>query len=104
MVLSNVVGHAWVDEADLSLVRIDAEIVDAITVGPFGSLARISEGTEYVREWRKVNDEVWLPSRLSMTIEARAPLLRKTHRKIEEQYSDYRRFHVDTEFEIQFED
>ncbi len=104
MILAKVAGRAWVDEEDSSLVRIDARIVQDITVGPFGSFARISEGAEYMREWRKVNNEVWLPSSFSMTIEARAFLLKKTHRQIVEQYSNYRKFYVDPEFEIRVEE
>ena len=96
-VFSKVLGHAWIDESDFRLVRVEAEIVEDVTLGPFGSLARIHKGTQYLKEWREI-DDVWLPSSLKMTLKVRTLLMRTSRKQIVEEYSDYRKFSLDPSF------
>jgi hypothetical protein len=47
-------------------------------------------------ERRKVNDEVWLPSRTEVTLSARILLLKGIHIREILEYSDYKKFNVET--------
>lgn len=99
VVLQKQRGRAWIDEAEHRIVRMQSVFVEDVTFYRLGLVAKLHKGTEDVREYRKINDEVWLPSRREKRISARAFMV--TFRKHEvEEYSDYRKFSVDTR--IQF--
>jgi len=93
--LLKVRGRALMDEQEHELVRVDAETTDAITMG-FGLLARLYKGTTVSFERQKVNGEVWLPARLFFHPRARIALLKKYDTETTREYSDYRKFTVDT--------
>ena len=88
-------GRAWVDELDAEVVRVELESTDAISLG-WGILARIGPGTTLSFERRKVNDEVWLPMRMAAHPKARIALVRKLDAEISSEYSDYRKFTVES--------
>lgn len=87
-------GRAWVDERDFEVVRADLESTDTINLG-WGLLARIGSGTTLSLERQKVNDEVWLPARVTAHPKARIALVKKVDAEIISDYSDYRKFTVD---------
>jgi hypothetical protein len=89
------VVHAWVSESDQQLVRVDAEAVDTVSMG-FGLLARLHKGATLSFQRTKVNDEVWLPSRVNYSGSARVGLLAVLRRSGTSDYSNYRRYSVDT--------
>ena len=62
--------RAWIRESDRELVRLDAEAIDTLSIG-FGLLARLHKGAKLSFLRTKVNDEVWLPSRVSFSGSAR---------------------------------
>lgn len=88
-------GRAWVDERDFEVVRADLESTDTINLG-WGLLARIGSGTTLSFERQKVNDEVWLPARVTAHPKARIALVKRFDAEIISDYSDYRKFTVDT--------
>jgi hypothetical protein len=88
-------GRAWVDEQDCEVVRVQLESTDAISFG-WGLLARVQKGTTLSFERRKVNDEVWLPARVAAHPKARIALLKRLDAEIVSDYSEYRKFTVDT--------
>ena len=88
-------GRAWVDERDFEVVRADLESTDTINLG-WGLLARIGSGTTLSFERQKVNDEVWLPVRVTAHPKARIALVKRFDAKIISDYSDYRKFTVNT--------
>ncbi len=90
----NARGVAWVDEADHRVVRIRAVVNNDISVA-WGVVAKLHKGTEIIREWRKVNDEVWLPSWSQKRIHGSAFMVGFNFIEIE-QYSDYRKVDVET--------
>lgn len=92
--LKNSKGVAWVDEADHRIVRIRTVLINDISLA-WGMVAKVHKGTEVTREWRKVNDEVWLPSRSQKRFRGRAFMVGFNFLEIEE-YSDYRKFDVET--------
>jgi multidrug efflux pump subunit AcrA (membrane-fusion protein) len=87
--------RAWVSEADRELVRVDAEAIDTLSMG-FGLLARLHKGAKLSFLRTRVNDEVWLPSRVSYSGSARVGLVAVLRRSGISEYSDYRKFSVDT--------
>jgi hypothetical protein len=88
-------ARAWVSESDYELVRVDVEAIETVSIG-FGLLARIHKGARLSFERRKVNGEVWLPAASSYAGSARVGLLKTLRRGGRSEYSDYRKFTVDT--------
>jgi hypothetical protein len=87
-------GRIWVSKQDDAWVRIDAEVIDTISFGLF--LARLAKGSHLRFEQVRVNDEVWLPSRLSVAASARLALLKKIHVEQEIRYDRYRKFQANS--------
>jgi hypothetical protein len=92
-------GRAWVSESDFELVRLDVEAVDAVSIG-LGLLARIHKGTTASFTRRKVNREAWLPARAEYEVSARFLLLKRFRQGGVSEFSDYRKFTVDTAAEL----
>ncbi len=88
-------GMFWVDEAAKQIVRLEARFVDNIKLGG-GILASVGKGSEFVFEQDLVNNEVWLPRYMEGHLTARVLLVKgfKIHRI--EQFSDYKKFNVET--------
>jgi hypothetical protein len=99
-IMSHVAGDAWVDEADHQLAEINAEVIDTISLG-FGLLARLQKGARIHAERRKVNDEVWLPARAEVSLMARILLLKGIHLREIREYSDYKKFNVETIIKVE---
>ena len=95
-VLKKFSGKAWIDEADRQLVRVEAELTDDLSFG-FGILAKLRKGAKAEMQRRKVNDEIWLPSEVHFTGHARLFLVKGLHVDTLSQYSDYKKFTVETE-------
>jgi len=88
-------ARAWVSESDHELVRLEAEAIETVPFG-WGLLARMHRGSRLVFERRKVNGEVWLPAVSSYTGSARVGFLKTLRRGGTSEYSNYRKFTVDT--------
>lgn len=87
--------RAWVSESDRELVRVDAEAIDTLSIG-FGLLARLHKGARLSFLRTKVNDEVWLPARVRYSGSARVGVLAVLRRSVTSEFSDYRKFSVET--------
>jgi hypothetical protein len=94
-VMRNFKALAWISESDYELVRIEIEAIDDLSFG-LGLLARVHKGTTATFERRKVNDEAWLPARVTWTASGRVLLLRRLRVRGISEFSDYRKFTVDT--------
>jgi hypothetical protein len=92
--LVKVGGVIWIDEDAGQVVRMEARLIDGISVG-LGILGSIQKGSELIFEQQKINDEVWLPSSAEIHYGARL-LFKGMHGNIFAKYSDYRKFRVDT--------
>ncbi len=88
--------RAWISESDHELVRLDAEAIDTLS-GGFGLLVRLHKGSELSFLRRRVNNEVWLPAAVHFRGEARVGLVRTLRRSGTSEFSDYRKFSVDTD-------
>jgi hypothetical protein len=60
-------------------------------------LARIHKGSRLAFDRRKVNDEAWLPAAARYSVSARLFLVKKVRADAFVEFSDYRRFMVDTQ-------
>jgi hypothetical protein len=98
--MRHVAGQAWVDESDHQLARVDAEVIDTMAIG-FGLLAKVQKGARLYAERQKVNDEVWLPFRSEVTATARILLLKGFHVREVREYSDYKKFNVETIIKVE---
>jgi predicted outer membrane protein len=88
-------ARAWISEADYELVRVEIEAIDDLSFG-LGMLARVHKGTVASYQRKKVNDEVWLPAKVTWTASARVMLLRRLRLRGVSEFSNYRKFTVDT--------
>ena len=88
-------ARAWISESDYELVRVEIEAIDTLSLG-LGLLARVDKGTTATYERRKVNDEAWLPARVTWTAGARVFLLKRLRLRGTADFSGYRKFTVDT--------
>jgi hypothetical protein len=88
-------ARAWISEADYELVRVEIEAIDDLSFG-LGLLARVHKGTVATYQRKRVNDEVWLPAEVTWTASARVMLLRRLRLRGVSEFSNYRKFTVDT--------
>ncbi len=102
-ILSKVKGKAWFSEDDRELVRIEAELLDNLSLG-LGFVVRLNKGMRLVFQRRRVNDEVWLPALAHFTGTGRLLVFKGFRLDQEMVYSDYRRFSVESGFKIQGRD
>jgi len=94
-IMRNFSGRAWISESDYELARLDLEAIDNVSFG-FGLLARVHKGSQASFRRRKVNDEVWLPAMATYTGSARVALVKVMRRGGVMEFSDYKKFTVDT--------
>jgi hypothetical protein len=92
-------GHAWIDEEDRQLVRLETRLVSNLGVGP-ARVARLQKGAIGYFQRRKVNGEIWLPAEARFTGTARILLVFGGRIDVLSQYEDYRKFSVGTDEEI----
>jgi hypothetical protein len=88
-------ARAWISESDYELVRAEIEAVDDLSFG-LGLLARVHKGTVATYERRKVDEETWLPKQVTWTASARVLLVRRLRLRGVAEFSNYRKFTVDT--------
>jgi hypothetical protein len=94
-IMRNFRARAWVSESDYELVRVEIEAIRDLSFG-LGLLARVHEGTVASYERRKINNEVWLPAKVTWTASGRLLLLRRLRLRGVSEFSGYRKFTVDT--------
>jgi hypothetical protein len=88
-------GTAWIDEEDHVLARIEFELMKDAKFGG-GLIVNINNGSQIIREWRKVNQELWLPASSETRMKARVFMTKGFNTRTVEQFSDYRKFSVET--------
>ncbi|PWT84825.1 MAG: hypothetical protein C5B57_04110 [Blastocatellia bacterium] len=95
MIMRHFKARAWISESDYELVRVEIEAVENLSFG-FGLLARVHKGTVATYQRRRVNNEVWLPEKVTWTASARVMLLKSLRLRGVSEFSKYRKFTVDT--------
>jgi hypothetical protein len=99
--MQHVAGQAWVDEADHQVARVEMEVIEPISIG-LGLLARLQKGASITAERRKFNEEIWLPMKTEITLNARVLLLKGFNIRVINEYSEHKKYTVDTK--LQFSD
>jgi hypothetical protein len=90
-VIRDMAGTVWVDEEDKVLVKVRGHFVNSFKVGA-GMVANIQKGTNFEGEWRKINDEVWLPSMFDGQGAARVLVFFHFNGSLRAVNSEYRKF------------
>ena len=93
-VLEKVRAKIWVDQAEYQWVKVEAEALDTLSFGL--GLFRIAPGGWLSFEQTRVNDEVWLPTRVTARADARLALVKKLHGQIDVSYRNYKKFQTDS--------
>ena len=89
-ILPKLRGKIWISKSDFGCVKLEAETLDTISWGLF--LLRIHKGTQFRLNQVHVNDEIWLPSRMSLSANARLGLFVNDSLNWESTYSNYKKF------------
>jgi hypothetical protein len=92
--MTKVKGRAWVSEPDHQVARVEFEMLEDMSLGVV--LGKVYKGTTASVERRLVNGEVWLPAEIRFKGAGRA-LVRKFQIDSVVEYSDYKKFSVDTD-------
>jgi len=88
--LSKFHGRVWIDKGDLQLAKMNVEAIETVSIG--WVIARVHKGTRFMLEQARVNDEVWLPRKISFKIDARVALLKGFNIDGEDTFQDYKKF------------
>ena len=92
--LPKIKGKLWIDQADYQWARVEADVIDTISFGWI--VARLAKGARIELEQTRVNDEVWLPSRIRAVASARVGLVKRFNIDSETTYSKFRKFQSDS--------
>jgi len=98
-IMRNFNVRAWISESDYELVRLDAEAIDTVSFG-LGMLARVHKGSRASFQRRKVNGELWLPALATYTVSVRVGLVAVLRRGGTVEFSNYKKFGVDSSYRI----
>lgn len=88
-------GRAWVSEPDYELVKLEVEAIDTVSMG-LGMVARLHKGSTAAFLRRKVDGDTWLPGRAEYRFSARVLMLKALRQRGTVEFSNYRRFDVET--------
>jgi len=88
-------GKIWVVEADGQIVKLDLTAFDDIPVG-YGVVGRVHTGARLEFARRHVNNETWLPAWSHITAKGRTLLFRPFDFDVRTDYTDYKKWSVDT--------
>jgi len=95
-ILQHIAGRAWIAEDDHELARLEAEVIDPISIGA-GLLAKLNKDSTVAFERRKINAEIWLPVREEATLNAKVLLLKGYNLREVSEYSEHKKFGVDVQ-------
>ncbi len=89
-------GTLWVDEADRQVAHLDVAFDDNFHVAG-GLVASIQKGSNFHFDQALVNGEIWLPTGVEGTMQARVLLLKNYRQHFTERDYDFKRFHVEAQ-------
>lgn len=87
-------GVMWIDAEDKQVTRLEAVLADNFKVGG-GVMANMQKGAAYTSESERVNDEIWLPSRVEFNASIKVLLVKGININQVAKYSNYRRFETE---------
>ena len=83
-------GHLWVSENDHKIVRLEGETIEDATIG-WGLIGRLHKGSIVAFQYRKVDEEVWLPAWSRFSLSGRALLFRTFKVEILTEYFEHKK-------------
>jgi len=93
-ILPHVRGKLWIDQRTYHWVKLEAEVIDTVSWGLF--LVRLDRGARIWFEQTLVNNEVWLPKRVSITASARLGVFKKIRVEEDTTFRNFRKFQTDS--------
>lgn len=93
-ILQKFKGKLWIDKRDSVWVKMEAEALDTVSYGLI--LARLQKGARLSVLQTHVNDEVWLPRTVEVTLSARVALVKTIRLAAEITFKDYRKFQAES--------
>ena len=96
--LLKIKARFWIDQEDYSWTKLRAEVTDTLTFG--WVVARLHKGSVFEMQQARVNDELWLPQRFDVKLDARVALLKGVNANVYVTYKDYRRFRAETKISV----
>ncbi|MDP9052834.1 MAG: hypothetical protein M3N93_00805 [Acidobacteriota bacterium] len=87
--LAHIEGKLWIDKEDLQWARAEAHVSDTISIGWI--LARVQPGTKFTVEQTRVEDNLWMPRRITICGAAHVMLVHNKVINEELVYSGYRK-------------
>ena len=99
-ILQHVGGQVWVSEQDYVPVKLEAEVKKPVTFG-LGLLAKIKPGSKGTFEWRKINNEAWLPTRADFAANARLLLVKGMNIREITEYTNHKKYVVSSEIRVE---
>jgi hypothetical protein len=92
--MQHIAGTAWVSEDDHQVARVEMEVIEPISIG-LGILAKLQKGASIKAERQKFNEEIWLPMKTEIALNARL-LFKGFNIQQTIEYSDHKKYSVDT--------
>jgi hypothetical protein len=92
--LKKVNGTVWIDEADREVSRMSATLDENYHVG-FGLLASIAKGSNVVFDQALIRNEAWLPTAITLHLQARAFLVAGIRADVDIRFDQYKKFQTD---------
>jgi hypothetical protein len=92
--LKKVSGTVWIDEADREVSRMSATLDENYHVG-FGLLASVAKGTNLVFDQGLIRNEAWLPTAITLHLQARAFLVAGIRADVDIRFDEYKKFQTD---------
>ena len=93
-VLSKLKGDIWIDKTGFHWAKVDLESID--TISGMGGLVRLAKGTRLLTTRTYINNEVWFPNKIDVKATAKALLFISAAIDMQVQYSDFKKFSVDS--------
>lgn len=84
----------WIEKAGYHALKVEMDTLDNISLGLF--LLRLAKGGRIGIELAQVNNEVWLPKRVTATAAARVLLVKGMRVDMQFDYSAYKKFQADS--------
>src|ERR1700678_724080 len=92
--LKKVRGTIWIDEADHEVSRMSATLDENYHVG-FGLLASVAKGSNLVFDQGLIRNEAWLPTAITLHLQARAFLVAGFRADVDIRFDQYKKFQTD---------
>ena len=89
-ILKKARGQLWISERDHKVMRAEVETLEDVTVG-LGLVGRLHKGSNASVQFRKIDDEIWLPHAMRLRYSGRRFLFRTFDLETVLEYSEHQK-------------